>query len=85
MKQIMLKLRNRSGKEKFLILLGLILAGMTIWYNISVYYAHKTGRLAEGWYLISLLLPLFVLVANFLIAEKLGKTTKTRKVKVNNE
>ena len=78
-------MRNRSGKEKILIVLGLILAGVIIWYNTSVYYAHKTGRLTEGWYLISLLLPMFVLAINFLIAEKLGKMTKIRKTKMNNE
>lgn len=59
--------------ETILKILGLILAGVIIWYNTNVYYAYKTGKLTEEWYLIFLIFPLLVLIMNFLIAKKLNK------------
>jgi len=52
-------------------ILGLILAGVILWYNTSVYYAYETGKLTSEWYLIFLLIPLIqLLIINYLYYKK---------------
>jgi cytochrome c biogenesis protein CcdA len=61
------KMKTRVFAKKMILnILFLVLAVVIIFYNAGMYFAHIEGKLSIGWYFISIIVPLIVLIAGYL-------------------
>jgi len=60
-------------ENRLLGLLFLALTGVMIFYNTDMYLAHREGKISEGWYLISVILPLVVLISGYFKIKELER------------
>jgi len=60
-------------EKRLLSFLFLDLAAVIIFYNDHMYFAHREGKISEGWYLISVILPLVVLISGYFKIKELER------------
>lgn len=68
-----MKIGTVFTEKRLLSLLFLTLTGVIIFYNIDMYFAHREGKISEGRYLISVILPLIVIIAGYFKIKELER------------
>lgn len=68
-----MKINAVFTEKRLLRLLSLALTGVIIFYNTDMYFAHREGKISEGWYLISVILPLVVLITGYFKIKELER------------